>query len=68
MCRADYGCIVQRESFDEELAALPLEEREAYLKEIEEADKVGEHKKGGLLDRCEFLILSQLWFKRSDTA
>ncbi|KAF2447107.1 hypothetical protein P171DRAFT_430042 [Karstenula rhodostoma CBS 690.94] len=42
---------VQRESFDEELAALPLEEREAYLKEFEEADKVGEHKKGGLIDR-----------------
>ncbi|KAK7183831.1 uncharacterized protein CC84DRAFT_1163293 [Paraphaeosphaeria sporulosa] len=48
---------VQRESFDEELAALPLEEREAYLKEFEEADKVGEHKKGGLIDRCEFDLL-----------
>lgn len=52
---ANLDVAVQRESFDEELAALPLEEREAYLKEFEEADRVGDHKKGGLIDRCEFV-------------
>lgn len=46
-------CTVQRESFDEELAALPIEEREAYLKEFEEGDKSGEYKKGGLIERCK---------------
>ncbi|KAJ4356251.1 uncharacterized protein N0V89_004282 [Didymosphaeria variabile] len=42
---------VQRESFDEELAAVPPEEREAYLKEFEDADRTGESKKGGLIDK-----------------
>ncbi|KAK3215239.1 hypothetical protein GRF29_19g2602968 [Pseudopithomyces chartarum] len=42
---------VQRESFDEELAAIPPEEREAYLKEYDEADKSGTHKQGGLIDK-----------------
>ncbi|KAF1977777.1 hypothetical protein BU23DRAFT_596117 [Bimuria novae-zelandiae CBS 107.79] len=42
---------VQRESFDEELAAIPPEEREAYLKEYDEADKSGSHKQGGLIEK-----------------
>ncbi|KAJ4297549.1 hypothetical protein N0V90_005441 [Kalmusia sp. IMI 367209] len=42
---------VHRESFDAELAAIPPEEREAYLKEFEEADRAGEPKKGSLIDR-----------------
>lgn len=46
--------LVQRESFDEELAAIPPEEREAYLKEYDEADKSGTHKQGGLIDKCMF--------------
>lgn len=46
--------IVQRESFDEELAAVPPEEREAYLKEFEDADRTGESKKGGLIDKRKF--------------
>ena len=49
--------IVQRESFDEELAAIPPEERAAYLKEYEDADKTGAHKQGGLIDKCMFFYL-----------
>lgn len=45
--------IVQRESFDEELAAIPPEEREAYLKEYDEADKTDNHKQGGLIEKCK---------------
>ncbi|PVI06039.1 hypothetical protein DM02DRAFT_610370 [Periconia macrospinosa] len=40
-----------RESIDEELAAMSPQEREAYLKEFEDAEKTGEAKKGSLIDK-----------------
>ncbi|KAF3048213.1 hypothetical protein E8E12_011286 [Didymella heteroderae] len=40
-----------RGSFDEELATMPPDEREAYLKEYDESDKSGEPKKGGLIEK-----------------
>jgi len=40
-----------RQSFDEELAAMPPDERKAYLEEFEEAEKTGHPKKGSLLEK-----------------
>ena len=40
-----------RDSIDSELAAMPPQERVAYLKEFEESDKTGEPKKGGLIEK-----------------
>lgn len=49
------ACVaVQRESFDEEVAAMSPEEREAYLKEFDEADRSGAHKPGGLIEKRMF--------------
>ncbi|KAF1832146.1 hypothetical protein BDW02DRAFT_571394 [Decorospora gaudefroyi] len=40
-----------RDSIDSELAAMPPQERVAYLKEFEESDKHDQPKKGGLLEK-----------------
>lgn len=40
-----------RDSIDSELAAMPPQERVAYLKEFEDSDKTGEPKKGGLIEK-----------------
>lgn len=40
-----------RASVDSELEAMTPAEREAYLKEFEEAEKTGEPKKGSLIDK-----------------
>ncbi|KAF1851707.1 uncharacterized protein K460DRAFT_362451 [Cucurbitaria berberidis CBS 394.84] len=40
-----------RDSIDSELAAMPPNERVAYLKEFEDSDKHGEPKKGGLIEK-----------------
>ena len=42
-----------RESIDEELAAMSPAEREAYLKEFDDAEKSGEPKKGSLIEKRE---------------
>ncbi|OAL49798.1 hypothetical protein IQ07DRAFT_587490 [Pyrenochaeta sp. DS3sAY3a] len=40
-----------RDSIDSELAAMPPQERVAYLKEFEDSDKHGEPKRGGLIEK-----------------
>ncbi|RYN16411.1 hypothetical protein AA0113_g548 [Alternaria arborescens] len=40
-----------RDSIDSELAAMPPQERVAYLKEFEDSDKHDTPKKGGLLEK-----------------
>lgn len=40
-----------RDSIDSELAAMPPQERVAYLKEFEDSDKQDTPKKGGLLEK-----------------
>ncbi|KAF2017404.1 hypothetical protein BU24DRAFT_345888 [Aaosphaeria arxii CBS 175.79] len=40
-----------RASIDSELAAMSPEERDAYLKEFEDADRTGEPKKGSLIEK-----------------
>lgn len=40
-----------RDSIDSELAAMPPQERVAYLQEFEESDKHDKPKKGGLLEK-----------------
>ncbi|KNG44999.1 hypothetical protein DDE82_002311 [Stemphylium lycopersici] len=40
-----------RDSIDSELAAMPPQERVAYLKEFEDSDKHDKPKKGGLLEK-----------------
>jgi predicted RecB family nuclease len=43
--------IENRDSIDSELAAMPPQERVAYLKEFEDSDKHDTPKKGGLLEK-----------------
>ncbi|KAF1997719.1 hypothetical protein P154DRAFT_273688 [Amniculicola lignicola CBS 123094] len=43
--------VYNRASVDEEMAAMTPEERAAYLKDFEEAEKDGKPKRGSLIER-----------------